>query len=98
MWVPEIPTDGIKRSVRVSASLPPGAELLPDTFPALTLTSSGAADVVLGHLPSIIRVLYAGPGEQVAWIDRFSRRRLGDLAAIVFVIAAFVVRFARRAR
>jgi hypothetical protein len=98
MWLPGIPTDGIGRSVRISASLPPGAELLPDTFPALILKSPGAADVVLGHIPALIRVLYAKPGERVSWIDRFSRRRLVDVAAVVFVVAAFVVRLTRRAR
>ena len=98
MWLPEISTDGIGRTVRVSASLPAGAELLPDTFPALTLKSPGTADVMLGHIPAIVRVLYARQGERVAWIDRFSRRRLFDVAAIALVIVAFVGRLAWRAR
>jgi len=99
MWLPDVPTDGIGRTVRVSASLPPGAELLPDTFPALTLKGPGGeADVVLGHIPAIIRVLYSRPGDRVSWIDRFSRRRLVDVAAVVFLVVAFVIRLAQRAR
>ncbi len=98
VWLPEVPTDGTSRSVRIEVELPAGAALLPDTFPSLAPLGAGDARVTLGHLPAVLRLLHAARGERPSWLDRVSRRRLVDATAIVILVAAAAIRVARRAR
>jgi hypothetical protein len=99
VWLPEVPTDGTSRSVRIGVELPVGAVLLPDAFPALAPSEgAGEASVTLGHLPAVLRLLHAPRGERPSWLDRVSRRRLVDVAAIVILAAAAAIRVMRRGR
>lgn len=65
IWLPTIPTDGRSREVRMTIELPPG-NTAGATMPAFTWNGT-VGTATLGHLPSIVRVPYAGSGEAVPW-------------------------------
>jgi hypothetical protein len=85
--VPDVPSDGQTRAVRLTVSLPPGTQRLPASFPALTW-ESGTGRLSLGHLPSFVRVPHAQPGAALRWRDHFDVARFVDMAAIVAIGAA----------
>jgi hypothetical protein len=97
IWLPAASTDGMRRAVRLEVRLPAGATPLPDAFPSFDWTAEEGR-VQLAHVPTIVRVAYAGLGEHVGWLDEFGRRSAVDLVAIVLLAAATLARGLRRRR
>jgi hypothetical protein len=65
IWLPAVPTDGRSRAVRLDIDMPaiatPGASM-----PAFRWTGAHGT-ATLGHIPAIVRVPYASPGEARGW-------------------------------
>lgn len=97
LLVPDVPTAGLGRVVRIDAALPGGMRRLPGEFPAMRWEESRGT-VTLGHVPAFAAVPYARPGEAVGWRRSFDIRRTLDTAAVAFLLAASVVWAASRRR
>jgi hypothetical protein len=65
IWLPAVPTDGRSRVVHLDIDVPatatPGASM-----PAFTWTGAHGT-ATLGHIPAIVRIPYASPGEAPGW-------------------------------
>jgi hypothetical protein len=68
LWLPTIPTDGRSRAVRITIELPAGstAGARGTTLPALNWNGT-TGTAALNHLPSMVHVPYAAPGQAVPW-------------------------------
>lgn len=65
LWLPTAPADGRSRAVRLTVTLPPGAEPS-GTMPAFAWRN-GVGTATLGHLPAFVRVPYAADGAAAPW-------------------------------
>jgi hypothetical protein len=94
LWLPTTPADGRSRAVRLTVTLPPGAQPS-GTMPAFSW-QDGVGSATLGHLPAFVRVAYAADGEPAPW----SLARLMDGVSVgVLAVASLVwLRRARMAR
>jgi hypothetical protein len=97
LLVPEAPTDGAERSIRLDVEVPAGAAVLPGAFPSLTWTDRRGT-VAISHLPSFVRVPHAAPGARLTWVDRLDVRKLIDGAAVTAVSVSTLAWIALRRR
>lgn len=65
LWLPTTPADGRSRAVRLTVTLPAGAEPS-GTMPAFTWRD-GVGTATLGHLPAFVRVPFAADGVPAPW-------------------------------
>jgi hypothetical protein len=65
LWLPTVATDGRSRDVHLSVDLPAGGVAY-DSMPALTW-AGGHGEVVLRHLPAIVRVAYSDKSSARGW-------------------------------
>jgi len=65
IWLPAVPTDGRSRAVRLEVDLPVGATPAA-SMPAFTWTGAHGT-AALGHIPAVVRITYASPGESRGW-------------------------------
>ena len=65
IWVPAVPTDGRSRAVRLDVDLP-AAAIPAASMPAFTWTGAHGT-ATLGHIPAMVRIPYASPGEARGW-------------------------------
>jgi hypothetical protein len=65
IWLPAVPTDGRSRAVRLEVDLPVTATPAA-SMPAFTWTGAHGT-TALGHIPAIVRIPYASPGEARGW-------------------------------
>jgi hypothetical protein len=85
IWLPAVPTDGRSRAVHLDIDVPatatPGASM-----PAFTWTGAHGT-ATLGHIPAIVRIPYALPGEARGWgINAI----VDALAVTVFAVASAI--------
>lgn len=81
LLVPDVPTDGVTRSVLITVDVPAGATALPGGFPAFAW-HNGRGTVTISHIPSFVRVRYASPGAAIAWRDTLDPARVIDVIAV----------------
>jgi hypothetical protein len=97
LLVPFVPTDGVTRAVSIEVEVPAGATRLPGEFPAFTW-SGQRGTVVVGHLPSFVRVPYAPRGVAIGWRDTLDARRVIDALALVVIAMSTAAWVALRRR
>jgi hypothetical protein len=82
IWLPMAPADGRSRAVNLEVELPAGMAPI-DSMPSFTWTG-GRGTATIGHLPSVVRVSYAGDGDRRWGVNRI----MDTLAIAVFVLAS----------
>jgi hypothetical protein len=81
LLVPHVPTDGVARSVLITADVPDDAAVLPGGFPAFDWRDRRGT-VRISHIPSFVRVRYAPRGAAIAWHDTLDPARVVDVLAV----------------
>ena len=81
LLVPHVPTDGVTRSVLITADVPDDAAVLPGGFPAFAWRDRRGT-VTISHIPSFVRVRYAPRDAPIAWRDKLDPARVVDVLAV----------------
>jgi hypothetical protein len=81
LLVPHVPTDGVTRSVLITADVPEDAAVLPGGFPAFVWRDRRGT-VSISHIPSFVRVRYAPRGAPIGWRDTLDPARIVDVLAV----------------